>query len=195
MKKMLSILLIVAALVPGCGKKKEKKLDSKKDKNSLNMPLAQGKGKSAFFDEEAEAFVLEDEAKGTKVASAQADSWVADANVKQFKTLYFEFDKYDIRKDQEPLLAADIKEAQAIVGRGELVTVEGHACHSAGSKTYNLVLSEHRAQEVASKIKDAGIPQESLKVVGRGTEMPVVFGGNRDEQWPNRRVEFFSVSA
>ena len=71
--------------------------------------------------------------------------------------------------------------------------VEGHACHSAGSKKYNLALSDRRAAEYGKQLVKVGVPKEALFLVGRGEEMPIVFVGNAQEQAPNRRVEVYPI--
>jgi outer membrane protein OmpA-like peptidoglycan-associated protein len=190
MKKALSLLLLILALAPACGKKK-KNVETRKN-GSMNIPLANGDRRS-FFDDEVGAFVLEDDAMAQ--GESQQTSWVAQADTKQFKAVYFDFDKYAIRNDQEQQIEADVQAARKLASSEQKeIVIEGHACHSAGSKAYNLILSEHRAQTVAKRLEEEGVPADSMKVVGRGTEMPVVLGGSREEQWPNRRVEVFPLS-
>jgi outer membrane protein OmpA-like peptidoglycan-associated protein len=186
--KKLSLLLLTAALLPGCKKKVK---EEKKDEKSVNMPLASAGTQKGFFDEDINGFVMEEDTGAKK-----DESVLASADTKQFKTVHFEFDKYDIGHDQEPVVEADAQEALKVAREDQkTIVIEGHACHSAGSKAYNLLLSEHRAQEVAKHLRDAGVPDEQIKAVGRGTEMPVVMGGSREEQAPNRRVEIFPLQA
>lgn len=111
-----------------------------------------------------------------------------------FKRIYFDFDAYDVRPDQEATLAIDIQQARSAAERGDAIVVEGHACNSAGSGTYNLMLSEKRAQSVAKALLEAGIPAAQIKIVGRGSEMPLVPGGDRIQQSPNRRVELYVLA-
>ncbi len=193
MQKVLSLVLLTAAFLPGCKQKKESK-KTKDDPKSVNIPMASNGAKKGFFDEEVDGFVLEDD----KVAQndKKDESLLAQTDTKQFQAIYFDFDKYSIRQDQQDPVDRDAKEALKLVqDEQKTVVVEGHADHAAGSKTYNLILSEHRAQEVAKQLEQAGVPAERVKVVGRGTEMPVVLGGNRQEQAPNRRVEMFQLQA
>ena len=164
------------------------------------MPLASNNDtKTSFFDESLDAFVLEDELNNnaTLAQNDQAISWVAesDQSTKAFRPIYFDFDQHRIRIDQEPLVNADVDEAKRAADRGDKVVVEGHSCHSAGSKSYNILLSEHRAQEVAHRLINQGVSPDQIKVIGRGTEMAVVIGGDRDQQAPNRRVELFALQS
>lgn len=194
-------MLIVVAFAAGCGKKKGKvkKAEHKKETKSMNMPLAQNTDadkNTSFFDDKVDAFVLEGSDNKMTVASNDL-SWVAEADdvLKAFKPVHFEFDRHTVSIDQEPVLKNDVQEALRVAERGEKIMVEGHACHSAGSKSYNLLISEQRAQEVARRLKSEGINESQLQIVGRGAEMPVVLYGDREQQRVNRRVELFTVNA
>jgi peptidoglycan-associated lipoprotein len=198
MKNFFALALLVPFVLGGCGKtnKKEKK-NKRSDDKSMSIPLASADAKSSFFDEEVEAFVLEDELKNGSQAVAKNDevSWVAETDAKGFKPIYFDFDRYGVRADQQEQVESDVKQAKKIVAKGEKVVVEGHACHSAGSKSYNLLISEQRAQEIARRLESEGIAANRVTVVGRGTEMPVILGGDKNAQAPNRRVELFPLAS
>jgi outer membrane protein OmpA-like peptidoglycan-associated protein len=199
MKKSFSILVLLSIFAAGCGGGKQEKKEDRANKKSMDMPLAQSESVDAksFFDTEADAFAFKDEFQGDKVAqNDQTISWVAEGDdAKSFKTIYFNFDESGIRIDQEANVKADIKKAREVVAKGENVIVEGHACHSAGSRTYNVLISERRAQEVAERLVNNGIGTEQIKVVARGTEMPLIKDGDREQQGPNRRVEIFGAAA
>jgi len=111
--------------------------------------------------------------------------------------IYFDFDKYAVRDDQEPAVKEDIQYAKKELKKNDLVpqqaavVVEGHSCHSAGSAVYNLALSNKRAKVVADRFKAEGL---AVKTVGRGAEMPAIINGKavtggREQQALNRRVE------
>ena len=79
-----------------------------------------------------------------------------------------------------------------------VLVIDGHACHSAGSRAYNLALSERRAKVLADLMIEAGIPADCVKIVGRGDEMAALVNGkpvdgDREQQWPNRRDEIHVV--
>jgi len=63
--------------------------------------------------------------------------------------------------------------------------VEGHT-DSSGTETYNLTLSERRANAVVLYLTGLGIEQERLQARGFGETRPANTGGNRGQ---NRRVE------
>ena len=74
------------------------------------------------------------------------------------------------------------------------IIIEGHACHSSGSSVYNLALSEKRAKAIADWFTSQSVPENNIKIVGRGFESPAIVSGktiegDKQQQWPNRRVE------
>ena len=132
-------------------------------------------------------------------------AWMNAANTDQeFQTIYFDFDDHAIRKDQEVIANNDIANAQAVLAEARkhdsepVIVIEGHACHSAGSSIYNLALSERRAKTIADWFKAQHVPEENIKIVGRGSEMPAIVDGkpvegDKKQQWPNRRAEIHVV--
>lgn len=115
----------------------------------------------------------------------------ADQRKSGLKTIYFDFDKFVIRKDQVDALNRDLELIKKITEEGKTIVVEGHACRSAGSDAYNMILSEKRARSTADWLIKHGINKKYIKVVGRGYELCIVTEGSREEQAPNRRVEFY----
>ena len=152
----------------------------------------------SFFDQDIKEFVALD-GEGSEAGSASDFAWV-DANDSAFKTVYFDFDKHTVRTDQKEAVAYDISQTRKTLqeatknNQKTTVVVEGHACHSAGSAAYNLALSEKRAKAVANQLTAAGLPKDTIKVVGRGQDVPVC-DGTREQQWKNRRVEFHVVQS
>lgn len=216
MKKYIHIFLCLLVLTTGCGKKKTSKSSNNKITSSKKSHSKTQKKTS--FDENLEAFALDEDSiysfahdssastskdydtttKG-KTESGQSRSifqWedaAVDQSKEDFKTIYFEFDKYKVTKEQEPNLQADIEHAKKMIALGKIIVIEGHACDSAGSAIYNMTLSEKRAKYIARKFMDADVDKADIKIAARGQEMPVVKGGNRHQQAVNRRVEIFAI--
>jgi len=106
--------------------------------------------------------------------------------------IYFAFDDYAIREDQQDVLDQNAKAiARLTRKKRKTVVIEGHADCFAGSPEYNMQLSEKRAQAVKDYlVTHHRVPEQRLKVVGRGATMCIVPSGNKEQQAPNRRVEF-----
>lgn len=222
MKKGSVLLLVMLLSVAGCGKKKKcaEKPNANSKESTVSMPLTQDKKElSSVFDDDIAEFALVDEttdADGKKqvpVATNDANAtdedmgnefaWIdeADETEQDLKTVYFDFDKYAIKKDQETIVSHDIEALKQTIalaekdGKKVTVVVEGHACHSAGSASYNLALSEKRAKVLKDRLVQAGISNANIKIVGRGQECPALtkdgkpVTGSREAQWLNRRDE------
>lgn len=204
MNKQLSILLLVMALLPACkSHKKQKPKDMKSSAQSqhvarVDIPLA-GDDLRSFFDQNVDEFTFVDENNTSDVVALDGSetqlAWSVDGQ-DDSQPIYFDFDKYAVREDQKPTVEHDIEYAKQEVKKNEIdganpvVVIEGHACHSAGSKVYNLALSNKRAKVVADRFKAEGL---GVTTVGRGDEMPAIVNGkpvtgSREQQAPNRRV-------
>jgi|SRR5579863_4000189 len=207
MKKQLSILLLTIALLPACKTHRKQKAKEVKSTSQtqqvahVDLPLA-GDDLRNFFDESVNEFAFVDENDVSQVVSVDAQgsidgelAWVDQEDAAQ--PIYFDFDKYAVREDQETAVKQDIQYAKKELKKNDAqvaptaVVVEGHSCHSAGSAVYNLALSNKRAKVVADRFKAEGV---AVKTVGRGAEMPAVVSGkavtgNREQQALNRRVE------
>jgi outer membrane protein OmpA-like peptidoglycan-associated protein len=68
------------------------------------------------------------------------------------------------------------------------IMIEGHT-DSRGSDEYNEALSERRAQAVANALSVRGVPQDSLRTMGRGKAYPVASNDTPEGRQQNRRVE------
>jgi outer membrane protein OmpA-like peptidoglycan-associated protein len=206
---LLSLALLVS--ISGCGKSKKKngrKLGDTEVLSEVNIPTADD-GISSFFDQDVGAFVLNDDQDATDAAKnapgydldaegASQYAWLEQSG--EFKDIYFDFDGYNVREDQEAALAYDIDRIKEkfVPGQEEnwpTINVYGNACDSAGSMAYNMGIGEKRGLEVAKLMIQAGIPKANIKVVSRGSEVPArdkngnPIKGDRAQQWPNRRDE------
>jgi outer membrane protein OmpA-like peptidoglycan-associated protein len=195
-------LLVLLIGVAGCGGKKTKvktyKGGDKEVAHNVDIPVAQD-GIRSLFDDELGEYALADEKNSSDKAKNSDYSFEDDKNQK-FKVVYFDFDHYTIREDQKDVVAYNVDQIKKSLDEAKdknikpVVIIEGHACHSAGSATYNLALSEKRAKVLRDFLVVQGIPAESIKIVGRGQEMPAIIGGkavegDRVQQAPNRRDE------
>src|SRR2546422_2542876 len=104
-----------------------------------------------------------------------------------FQTVYFDYDKADIREDARPALRQNADKLNA--GNLGTVTIEGH-CDERGSTEYNLALGERRANAVKRYLVDLGVPSNNLRTVSFGEERPAVQGHDESAWRYNRRADF-----
>lgn len=101
--------------------------------------------------------------------------------------VYFDFDKYDIRPDQEPVLRAKVDILRA---NPQLhMRLEGHA-DERGSNEYNLALGNRRAESVRQFLASYGLAAERFTTISYGEERPVCTESEEACWSRNRRVEF-----
>jgi peptidoglycan-associated lipoprotein len=104
------------------------------------------------------------------------------------ETVYFDFDRYDIRPDAAPVLRGNAENIKRNSGWGT-VTIEGH-CDDRGSAEYNLALGERRANTVKQYLVDLGVPAPRLRTVSYGETKPEVKGFGEEAWSVNRRSDF-----
>ncbi len=106
----------------------------------------------------------------------------------QLETVYFDFDKSDLRKDTRDTLA---KDAELLLKglAGAKVQIEGH-CDERGSDEYNLALGERRAKSVEKYLLTLGVAANRLSTISYGKEKPAVQGHDEAAWSKNRRAEF-----
>lgn len=98
----------------------------------------------------------------------------------------FDFDSSTLRPDGidalEPL-------RQAMQGDSQLsASIVGHT-DNRGDESYNLGLSERRAQAVAEFLMEGGIGSDRLSMEGRGESDPVASNDTKEGRQENRRVD------
>jgi peptidoglycan-associated lipoprotein len=100
------------------------------------------------------------------------------------KDVYFDYDKSDVRGDQQSSVQAD---AQFFSQHQNMnFTVEGH-CDERGSTEYNLALGDQRASAVKSALTAAGVSASRIKTISYGKEKPFCTESNEACWQQNRR--------
>lgn len=106
------------------------------------------------------------------------------------KTIYFDFDRYDLRPDARKTLEENAEVLKA--NPTWKILIEGH-CDERGSNEYNLVLGEKRARAAMEYLIRLGIDPNRLSIVSYGEERPADPGHNEEAWAKNRRCEFVVV--
>jgi peptidoglycan-associated lipoprotein len=100
------------------------------------------------------------------------------------KDVYFDYDKADVRGDQQTSVQAD---AQFFNQHSNMsFTVEGH-CDERGSTEYNLALGDQRASAVKTALTAAGVSAGRIKTISYGKEKPFCIESNEACWQQNRR--------
>lgn len=210
-KKGSFLILVLLLSLPGCGKKKEKKAARPKKTEvtqvessgaSKELDLAEDATIKSFFDEMDEFSKLE----GQELDLAEADSAsnneltsADETDSKKLDPVYFAFDKYNVASEQKGRVTSDAEKVKRLLAEAKAdglkpkLMIDGYACDSAGTKDYNLKLSQKRAKEVTGQLVKQGVLPGDVESKGYGATNLVLAKGSRDEQWVNRRVELHIV--
>jgi outer membrane protein OmpA-like peptidoglycan-associated protein len=101
--------------------------------------------------------------------------------------VFFEFNKRDLKTDQEPKLSHFIEQVKQ--NPNVRIEVHGHT-DSVGTVEYNATLSEDRAVAVQDYLLSQGVPQDQLALVkGFGFAEPIASNATPEGAAMNRRVE------
>ena len=103
------------------------------------------------------------------------------------KDVYFDYDKSDIRSDQQSSVQSN---AQFLGQHPNInITIEGH-CDERGSTDYNLALGDQRASAVKSVLVTLGVNAGRIKTISYGKEKPFCTESNEACWQQNRRGHF-----
>lgn len=100
-------------------------------------------------------------------------------------TIYFDFDKYDIRPGDARILQGNADQLKGKTGRS--VTIEGH-CDPIGTSEYNMALGMRRAESAKAYLVKLGLSPAMFSTISYGEERLVTQDEARFEM--NRRCEF-----
>ncbi|HTV65025.1 MAG TPA: OmpA family protein [Bryocella sp.] len=101
--------------------------------------------------------------------------------------IFFDYDKYAIRTDEDTTIAQDAKFLAA--HPGYKLIISGH-CDERGSDDYNLALGDNRANMVRDQLEKFGVNAGRIRTVSYGKEKPFC-NEDTDACWQmNRRAHF-----
>jgi peptidoglycan-associated lipoprotein len=123
------------------------------------------------------------------IADTQKVAAIAEPSLKdelaQCNTVYFDYDRYDLRPDA----IATLEKAAKVLKQypNAIITIEGH-CDERGTVEYNLALGERRAHAVKTYLINYGIKPDNLITISYGKERPIDPGHNEEAWAKNRRA-------
>ncbi len=105
------------------------------------------------------------------------------------KKIYFDFDKYNIRKDQQTNIDANAALFSSPEAKQFSIKVEGN-CDEFGTDEYNYALGLKRAKSVKDGLVAKGMVADRITVVSYGESNPTCNDKNKACWDKNRRAEF-----
>jgi len=102
------------------------------------------------------------------------------------RSIYYEYDRYDIQEEYVPIIEAH---AKLLMAHPDLkIAVQGN-CDDRGSREYNLALGQRRAESVKRAMVLLGDNEKQIETVSFGAEKPVAFGQDEESWAKNRRSD------
>ncbi|QIQ21629.1 peptidoglycan-associated lipoprotein Pal [Zophobihabitans entericus] len=118
-------------------------------------------------------------------ASANAQTSAQLQKLQQVNTVYFDFDKYNIKQD---FTAALDQHAEFLRTHSSFsIVIEGHA-DERGTPEYNIALGERRAAAVKAYLQGRGVAESQISIVSYGKAKPAVLGHDERAYAQNRRA-------
>jgi peptidoglycan-associated lipoprotein len=108
---------------------------------------------------------------------------IQDFTVNVGDRVYFDYDKYEIRSDAQPVLAAQA--AWLVRYPSVKVRIEGNA-DERGTREYNLALGGRRANSIKDFLVSHGVAADRIETISYGKEMPID-PGNTEEAFAKNR--------
>ena len=130
-----------------------------------------------------------EEPKAEQPKAMEGTGAKASAAAAAFESVYFDFDKSDLRQDARDVLN---KNAEALKAKADVkIKIEGN-CDERGSAEYNIGLGDRRATAAKDFLAQLGVPGDRVKLVSYGKEKPQCTESNEECWQKNRRVHFVS---
>lgn len=161
MKKILSLSVLVLAVLTGCSQK------SPEVDMTSNSTMSNGSG-------------IDNSLSGSNM-SGSSDL----GNLGGVKSVYFDFDKFNIRQDQQGVVSQNA----GVLNKFGAIKVEGN-CDEFGTDEYNYALGLKRAKAVKDGLIAKGVSSSKISIVSYGESNPVCKESNKSCWNKNRRVDF-----
>lgn len=107
----------------------------------------------------------------------------------QVKTVYFDFDKFNIKSDMQPVVNTNASLFNQSEAQSLTIKVEGN-CDEWGTDEYNYALGLKRAKATKDALVKQGVAADRIMVVSYGESNPVCSDKTKACDAQNRRAEF-----
>jgi len=102
------------------------------------------------------------------------------------RSIYYEYDRYDIQEEYVPVIEAH---AKLLMAHSDLKIIVQGNCDDRGSREYNLALGQRRSDSVRRAMVLLGVNEKQIETVSFGAEKPVAFGQDEESWAKNRRSD------
>ncbi|WP_201353622.1 OmpA family protein [Hydrogenimonas urashimensis] len=178
MKKSLFMAVVAAAmLMSGCSQK-EPEVDMTQQTAGQEAKSADT-GLDTIQGSTESSNIMSEDARMAKIREIEASA----------KKIYFDFDKFNIRPDQEPRVDEDARLFTSEDAKDLTIKIEGN-CDEWGTDEYNYALGLKRAKSVRDALSVKGIDESRMVMVSYGESNPVCTEHTKECWAKNRRVEF-----
>ena len=185
MKKTLLFSVAAAVLFfAGCSSK-EPAVDEKAQETAYQSSGQEGGEATEVATEEVSSNMQE---VGSETMGSDSAEQMIMKLQSQLQTVYFDFDKFNIRADQEEVIASDAAAAKAAPASLK-IKLEGN-CDEWGSDEYNFALGLKRAKAVKEALVAQGVESGRISMVSYGESNPVCNDHTKECWAKNRRVDF-----
>lgn len=174
MKKSLLATVVLSALLAACSSTPTTTATTATDATA-------GKAGSANAD------VKKDTITTAKPEAKKGDTWAAltdPNNILSKRSVYFDYDKYEVKLDYMPIVEAHAKFIKA--NDKAKVLIQGNT-DDRGSREYNLALGQKRAAAVKQTLTILGVKEDRVEAVSLGEEKPRKTGHDEESWAENRR--------
>lgn len=107
-------------------------------------------------------------------------------NILSQRSVYFDFDKYNVKDDFRPMIEAH---AAYLTGHKDAKVILQGNTDDRGSREYNLALGQRRADSVRKALNLLNVPDSQMEAVSLGEEKPKATGEDEAAWSQNRRTD------
>ena len=107
-------------------------------------------------------------------------------NILSKRSVFYDFDKYDVKDEYKPMVEAHAKYLRE--NGGTRMLIQGNT-DERGSREYNIALGQRRAESVKRMLLLLGGREDQIEAVSLGEEKPRAAGANEEAWGQNRRSD------
>lgn len=122
----------------------------------------------------------------SKPAPSDIDELKDPASPLSKRSIYYDFDKFDVKEEYRPLVEAHAKYLRE--HPQAKVLIQGNT-DERGSREYNLALGQKRAEAVRRALAVLGVSDQQMEAVSFGEERPRALGNDEASHAENRRAD------